>query len=1015
MRLMCAGHGKGQVRPLPSRSDEGTIDTTNQNTDVDPNNVVLSDKPMLEAVVLAEKEREEESSSTRVERWKRKLLDLSMRNRLLNFKECKSNIHVLYPNISELENSIAEGRPFKVHPRPKEMDGVDVRDPEVHIKRTGQDAINELLKEELKSHRLRVDLPEVELSKRLTEIFRKSKLSIEESGVNTLYLALGFLSWYEAKTSEVRHLSPLIMVPLTITRTSIQEGYSISLGDEEPMINVTLLEQLANDFDIVIPEIELIQGDESGLNVNGILNTFRKAVKQVDRWEIVEDAYIGHFSFAKFLMWRDLQVRSEDLQRNKVVAHLMNTPNLQFEGQGEFPSVDTLDREYPPHETFCPISADSSQLAAVCASGEGRSFVLHGPPGTGKSQTITNIIAHNLAMGKTVLFVSEKKAALEVVYDRLKKCDLGPFCLVLHSNKSNKVEFLSQLRQSLLVEEQMTGSGWMGGTSQIQKLRIELNSYVTSLHKVRSTGESVFNGISHLIKLHGYPHIDLKLLGSGPLDKERKDRLSDLATLLQLAATCITHPKDNVWATTDYPDWSNTLTNKIVESLNVGARCCTQLEGASLEVSGHLGLPTRGWSWDTHCAASGVAADLIELLPGVPSSTMMVGLNEAMESEIATWVTAGRCRDALRSKVFSAFAPELLSMDLPSLQLSVTAAYSSWITPELVSRLPKDGRSDWTADLGSEVIEPLGSLEKACLSAKRAVSEVSEPLKIRIESLKLAHMALLAELFDNLQGPPSIPVGALLSAQDWDAYRIATADLVKHGRERDNLRKALLSNYTGGIVKLELEEIRRDLVACKDSWFLPRALGYGKAKKKVREACRGRIPEIDRLLSDLDMAIQLREEEAKVAKYGTMAKELFGAHWKEGEADWDAFESAAVYCDKLKASINKICRTIGQEPSSIRSRVLDILTNDRDRLAKDGDIGQKLRSASISLKELSSELEEEMTVLSEVSTAKWKVGTIDDVIADVRSWRGQFSTILSLRKVAKKRSDARVHRVAWHY
>ena len=129
-------------------------------------------------------------------------------------------------------------------------------------------------------------------------------------------------------------LDPDILLPVELHRPSVQEGFHICQSDEEPRLNVTLLELLAKDFDLRIPGMDPIPEDEHGIDVRGILNTFRQAIKNTKRWDVVEEAHIGFFSFTKFLMWRDLEERSADLLRNKVVDHLINHPNESFPGQG---------------------------------------------------------------------------------------------------------------------------------------------------------------------------------------------------------------------------------------------------------------------------------------------------------------------------------------------------------------------------------------------------------------------------------------------------------------------------------------------------------------------------------------------------------------------------------------------------------------------------------------------------------------------------------------------------------
>ena len=137
-------------------------------------------------------------------------------------------------------------------------------------------------------------------------------------------------------------------------------------------------------------------------------------------FEVVDECALGRFSFAKYLLWRDLVDRTDQLKNNRVVRHLMDNPDKGFDsGGGAMPRSRDIDHHYHPKEIYHPLDADSSQLAAVMAVAEGKDLVLIGPPGTGKSQTIANMIAQCLANGKTVLFVAEKTAALDVVHRRL--------------------------------------------------------------------------------------------------------------------------------------------------------------------------------------------------------------------------------------------------------------------------------------------------------------------------------------------------------------------------------------------------------------------------------------------------------------------------------------------------------------------------------------------------------------------------------------------------------------------
>ncbi|HBF32941.1 TPA: DNA helicase, partial [Candidatus Sumerlaeota bacterium] len=414
---------KSRIRPLPIRVSGTSIEivsTPPSTESVIPQEAIAPDfsgfgKAQQADLLNNTSGQITETPATRLDKWKRNLLDLTMRNRLLNFRESHKTLPILCPDLYSLEDSLADGEAFKILERPAEMSAGQPRSQELHFQRTGQDALTELIKAEFSAKRLRADVTENELNRRLLEIHREARNSLEEGGANTLFLALGFLSWYETSDSQQARIAPIILIPIELKRRSMLEGFRICLGDEESRINTTLLELLVQEFELRVPLSDPLPTDEHGIDVQGILNTFKHAVKNIDRWEVLEKAQIGLFSFTKYLMWRDLEVRAGDLARNKVVSHLINRSNKAFVNEGELPQVEHLDHTYKPENTFCPLSSDSSQLVAIHAAAEGKSFVLQGPPGTGKSQTITNLIAHCLATGKTVLFVSEKMAALNVV------------------------------------------------------------------------------------------------------------------------------------------------------------------------------------------------------------------------------------------------------------------------------------------------------------------------------------------------------------------------------------------------------------------------------------------------------------------------------------------------------------------------------------------------------------------------------------------------------------------------
>lgn len=665
---------KSGIRPLPVR-----VPVPEAPGDVHAAEVITAGAVFELPQKAAPAAREADTPATRLDRWKRKLLDLSLHNRLINFKESKKTIPLLCPDLTTLEDSLAEGNEFKIMPRPREFGPEANRNEELHRLRTGDDAMNRLLRSELDARRLRAGLTDDELQRRLIEVYRAGRTAMEEGGASAMYLALGFLSWYQSDQSEVRRLAPIILIPVELHRNSVQEGFKFSQSDEEPRINITLLELLSKDFGLKVENMDPIPEDDHGIDVAGILTAFRLAIKDINRWDVLDEAQLGFFSFTKFLMWRDLEQRTEDLLKNKVVNHLVNHANEPFPGDGQFPVIDTLDEDYRPTDTFCPLPADSSQLAAVYAAASPKSFVMFGPPGTGKSQTITNLIAHTLASNKSVLFVSEKIAALNVVHHRLSECGLEPFCLELHSHKTNKQHVIDQLGRAIDVHANTPPQDWAREANRLADLRAELNAYARALHQPRSFGQSVFQGLSLLTGLRDARRLDLKLADPAGLTRDQLERWRDLIQQMRVAGDACGLPGQNVWTGSSLEEWSPATQRSIEAELRTVQDLCSQLEEHAGKLGPQIGL---GKSWNLPYFA--FAEKFLQFLVDSPEPAAGLLLEPdwpATETVLNKWIKVGRERDGHREALYSRYEPDIVKLDLDQLAGQASKAQSAWFLP----------------------------------------------------------------------------------------------------------------------------------------------------------------------------------------------------------------------------------------------------------------------------------------------------------------------------------------------
>jgi len=615
--------------------------------------------------------------ASRLDAWRRKLLDLTLRNRLLNFRETRRSVPLLCPDLAALEDALAEGAAFRIQPRPEDLAEGDPRDAELHRRRTGEDPLEDLLKSELAARRLRSDLLQEELDRRLLETYRHARTQLEEGGASALYLALGFLSWYESAASTKARRAPILLIPLELTRRTVRSGFELRLADEEPRVNVTLLEMLRQDHGLEISGLDPLPEDEAGIDVPGILRTFRQAVRDVDRWEVQETAAIGFFSFAKFLMWRDLALRADSLLESPIVEHLVLRPDRAFQAEASFPIPGELDRTRSATETCCPLPVDSSQLAAVFAAADGRSFVLEGPPGTGKSQTITNLIAHCLAQGRTVLFVSEKMAALEVVHSRLERIGLSRFCLELHSNKARKRSVIEQLGAALEATGEASQEEWEQAARRLEGLRGELNAYVEALHGPRSTGESAFLGTARLIGLREVAPVRLDLADSEELDADRLARLRDLVGRLATAEAGAGGLADHPFAAFRRAEWGPAWQREVEAAVERLEAAIDGLQPTAAQVAPVLGFFEGGWSRaDLECLHQ-LAAALLEA--PAPRAELLTRPDwDEVDAALGDWIERGRRRDGLRADLHPRYRPAVTGLDLDALDRELRSAEGAW-------------------------------------------------------------------------------------------------------------------------------------------------------------------------------------------------------------------------------------------------------------------------------------------------------------------------------------------------
>lgn len=338
------------------------------------------------------------------------------------------------------------------------------------------------------------------LQKKLLKIAREAQTAEEESGVNILYLALGFLTWFEDRNSGIEREAPLVLLPVELVRNPRTSTYDIRARDEEILTNLPLQQRLKDDFGIDLPEIDT----EEEWKPSSYFQRVESVIAARDRWRVDRDAIqLGFFSFSKLLMYRDLDIGSWP---DEALADHPLTRGLLYEGFASeeplFGSEDRLDDLLPPERICHVVDADASQAKVIEEVRSGRNLVVQGPPGTGKSQTITNIIAAAAKDGKRVLFVAEKMAALSVVHDRLVKVGLRDVCLELHSRTANKKIVLAELART--ISQAAAIPRMPDAPHSLTSVRDRLNGIAHALHEpIGLTGETAFSVLGRQVRYIG--------------------------------------------------------------------------------------------------------------------------------------------------------------------------------------------------------------------------------------------------------------------------------------------------------------------------------------------------------------------------------------------------------------------------------------------------------------------------------------------------------------------------------
>lgn len=837
----------------------------------------------------------------KLERARTELLDLSARNRLLNIpRSAKSTktLEIVDERAEEVFRLlITENKAFTFLPGKGAPVNPDEDADTLELIQPEDDSVDDRgIASRHSDTRLQTRLTPSGLQKKLLDLYYDARTLEEEQGVNILFLAIGTLKWIDPNNAAANRYAPLVLVPVELERGNAAEKFKLRCRPEDFAANLSLETYLSRVHGLKLPMFEA----SDNFDLRAYVAEVADAVSAKPGWEVqIDDIVLGFFSFAKFLMYRDL-----DPQTWPVDARLANHALIKSlvsdgfpEGEPLLPEDESIDAHIAPSDMVHIVDCDSSQTLAVDEVRRGRNLVIQGPPGTGKSQTIANVIASAIADGKTVLFVAEKMAALEVVKRRLDSTGAGVACLELHSNKANKRAVLEELRRTWELGMPRADNP-EALNARLSEVRDHLNAHAERLHSPIGAAElTPYDVIGHLVRLHqkAVAPAYLQLAGVGEWTQADFDRRSQLVTELTERVANLGTPSEHLWHGIELARILPTEVARLKERLAGLHIRLTAMRAEYAELAAILETPIPGKL--EHLGAIVHLAHRLAIAPMLAAECLAAEIWETPDA-VREILAAGRFYSDLRQQLTSLFKEAAWTAELGPLQT---------VLAPLDANTPVDAFAD-----AKTVATTLPKLLEMGQRLAEAVGRQSAPATLR----DLEQLARVGERV--AQAPETDPVAF---AQDlWDSGVERAADLASAVKMLEEARAVVGSNLGEAAWNTDLSSVRTALVTHGES-FLRVLNGEWRAADRLMRSfqTQSKVP-LNQRLSWLDalakgqMALKLIRDEAD---FGRTA---FAGEWR-GERSVSAPLQALV--DWMRS-----LRGLGAEPRLILGR-----RPDRQRIA----------------------------------------------------------------------------------
>ncbi len=709
--------------------------------------------------------------------WRDALVNLNRRSRLLYFRESRrSSFRIVKPEIAELLALIPDAKSAGAgiwEPPDKNEPPAGPEEEEIATNIADGASLRQILR----------------------NLERRSTQEDLEKGIWILYVAIGFLDWNESP--EERVSSPILFVPVKLSRDGPKSQFQLSREESDPSVNPALTIKLESDFGIVLPSIEDLDEEDP----DAFLRAVEEAVKPQEGWAVRRDVLVSTFSFHKEAMYRDLLDNEEVISAHAVVRAIVMGPNAGIDlSVGEI-SDEEIDSQAPPEEVATILDADASQRRALAAATAGHSFIMDGPPGTGKSQTIANLIAELLRQGKRVLFVSEKIAALEVVRKRLRAAGLGDLTLELHSHKATRREVARSLGHALRSRTRPGAELPASDLVALQRTRKELTDYCRALNESRPdlqrTLHSVLGEIASLQHLPQAPHP----VRGGPLTTAELSGIQDAAARLGRAWGPVADGPRFVWRGTTLRRLDERLRFDVRSRLTEASRTLSTLREASRNFADELGLSPPDKVADALALAS--------------LATCLASKRGAID---ARWLTSRR-DDAVVAAI-EVLAEAASRIDARGKALVGDAGCEAGVfgraDREVIERLLTSLRADSLDAAGLEsagesrlrtLMELLRATADQVAASDVLASEIASAMSANPGAARLEETTRLA-LVAVCCAPKSVPDPAWLEPAVLAEVRRAAAALEKASGAHKSIEASAAAVFLPSILEVDLEPLR---------------------------------------------------------------------------------------------------------------------------------------------------------------------------------------------------------------